>query len=746
MKKTLSFLALLILLLPACARQLVLSKQGKSDYRIVVAEKADSLTRLGAARLASYFERVTGAALPVTTDRARSTAHEILVGPTNRLSFADSLGADGFVIRTDRGKLSIVGATGRGTLNGVYTFLDNYLGCRKYSAQVEVVPHRPDFALADGINDRQVPVLRFRDTHYRGTNDAEYVNWHKLSHDSAGGKPDWGLWVHTFERLVPPEKYYATHPEYYALVRGKRSTTQLCLSNPEVFEVLCANLERLIKQKPGATYWSVSTNDNFAYCTCDGCKALDEPDGGPTGSVIRFVNRVAERFPDKIISTLAYQYTRKAPLVTKPRANVNIMFCNIECNRSRPIASDPSSASFRKDMIDWAALTDNILVWDYVIQFKNLVSPFPNFHTLQPNLQFFVDHHVVAIFEQGNREVGGEFADLRAYLISKLLWNPQADVDSLMTDFTDGYYGAAGSYIRQYIGQMTRNLQQSGADLQIFGSPTGAVESYLTPAQMADYQALFDRAEAAVQDDSTLLYRVRVARQPLRYAQLEQTKLDPYGPEGLYLRHGDHWDTNPAYLQRLEAFVALCKQEGVTRLSEWHTTPDEYLEMMQKAAAIRQDGNVSFGKPVTLSPAPNRRYAYGGGATLTNGVSGTNDYTIQWLGWNTPAFEAVVDLGGEQPIRSISANYLQVLGDWIFLPRCVRFFVSSDGTHWTPAGECRQPEVDRKLAVGTKEFRTAADLRGRYVKVATEGVGTCPPWHLGAGGPAFAFTDEIIVE
>lgn len=103
---------------------------------------------------------------------------------------------------------------------------------------------------------------------------------------------------------------------------------------------------------------------------------------------------------------MAYQYTRAAPRVTRPRENVNIMFCNIECNRSRPIATDSTSASFRRDMEQWAELTDNILVWDYVIQFKNLVSPFPNFHTLQPNIQYFVDNHVVAMFEQGNREVG----------------------------------------------------------------------------------------------------------------------------------------------------------------------------------------------------------------------------------------------------------------------------------------------------------------------------------------------------
>ena len=153
------------------------------------------------------------------------------------------------------------------------------------------------------------------------------------------------------------------------------------------------------------------------------------------GSILELVNRVAAEFPDKTISTLAYQYSRPAPAHLKPADNVNIVLCTIELNRSRPIATDAGAASFRKDMEDWARITDNILIWDYVIQFSNLVSPFPNLRVLQPNLRYFVDNHAVAMFQQGNREVGGEFSELRAYVIAKLLWNPDADAEALVDDF-----------------------------------------------------------------------------------------------------------------------------------------------------------------------------------------------------------------------------------------------------------------------------------------------------------------------
>ena len=272
-------------------------------------------------------------------------------------------------------------------------------------------------------------------------------------------------------------------------------------------------------------------------------------------------------------------------------------------------------------------------------------------------------------------------------------------------------------------------------------------EGRLSPENLAIYESCFDRAEAAVANQPEFLQRVKIARQPLRYAELEQTKLDPYGPNGIYVQTTDSvWETNPEYTQKLEDFIALCKQEGVTRLSEWHTTPDEYLDMMRKISIVRQDGNLSFEKPVALSPAPHPKYDRSADKVLTNGIHGSNDYKIQWLGWDVPRFEAVVDLGSEQEIARVTATYLQVLTDWIFFPKQVTFYVSSDGKDYAQAGMEAQPEVNRAVAIGSRDFSSAVGRKGRYVKVVTDGVGICPPWHLGAGKKAFAFMDEIVVE
>lgn len=239
------------------------------------------------------------------------------------------------------------------------------------------------------------------------------------------------------------------------------------------------------------------------------------------GSVLTFVNRIAAEFPDKTLSTLAYQYTRRPPKTLRPAKNVLIMLCSIECNRSRPIQSDPDSAAFRDDVESWARVCDNVFVWDYVVQFSNLVSPFPNLRVLQPNVRFFVDNHAKGMFAQGNRERGGEFAELRAYLLAKLLWNPDCDLNRVMNDFLEGYYGPAAPKIREYIDRMHDALEQSGKTLMIFGGPADHRDGYLSEERMAIYETLFDEAERLVQGNADQLLRVQAARLPLMYARLQ---------------------------------------------------------------------------------------------------------------------------------------------------------------------------------------------------------------------------------
>ena len=316
-------LLLLSFVIHSCssASGLVLVEDGQSDYRIVIPSAPSAYEQKAAYELQDYLERISGARLPIFQDSTKFTGKEIIIGDNRHLDLLgcrikfDRLGTDGFEIRTADSCLVIAGGSEKGSLYGVYTFLETWLGCRYYAPDALYLPETTTIRVGD-IRETQVPVFDFREMYFPAVQDSSYLLWHKLDrHD----KSNWGMWVHTFDDLVPPAEYFDMHPEYFSLVGGKRiNDGQLCLSNPDVLQLVIANLRKKTAKKPEAKYWSVSQNDNYLVCECDACRALDEKYGGPSGTMIHFVNQVATQFPDKVISTLAYQYTRQAPKGIKP--------------------------------------------------------------------------------------------------------------------------------------------------------------------------------------------------------------------------------------------------------------------------------------------------------------------------------------------------------------------------------------------------------------------------------------------
>lgn len=735
-------------------QNIVLADKALSTYRIVIPVSATIYEQKAATVLQDYLIQITDAVLPIVASDKTRSSYEIILGQNERL---DELGIsinfnelreDGFIIRTDSLRLIITGGNGKGTVYGVYTFLEKYLGCRMYSPTVKIIPKQEKIVLGT-IDDKQIPLIRFRDTHYRVSWDPEYTDWHKLNHDEHGDRPAWGSFVHTFNSLVPPEVYFRDHPEYYALRDGKRIPTQLCLSNPDVLKITIQNLRRKMAANPEALYWSVSQNDNRQYCMCENCRAIDEREGSPSGSIINFVNHVADQFPDNMISTLAYEYSRKAPSTLRPRKNINIMLCSIEMRRDRPFAeaTDTVSTAFVRDVKDWSKIASDIIVWDYVIQFPNLISPFPNLHVLQPNLRFFAENGVTAMFEQGNREVGGEFAELRTYLISKLLWNPYENVDTLMNDFLTGYYGAAGKPIRRYIDEMREALIASDKPLGIFGSPNEAADSYLTRPLIEKYGMMFDDAEKAVADSADILERVRIARLPLDFAIMEQSKKNFYGDHGAFVKAGDKWVVNPEIRSMIDPFVDLCIRQGVTRLKEWSTTPEAYRAAMYRLFYQGRNEHLAYGKKVKFISPDISAIREEERKMLTDGIRGSHDPEYNWLDFQGSDLDVVIDLEKIQKVQHIECAFYQLAAWLSIVPEKVEFFVSMGGANFDKVGTVVNTLPIDQYDSYQRDF--IADFKpqdARFIRVVAHTIGNTPESHPGAGQAARMHVDEIVVE
>lgn len=734
------------------ADQLILVNNSKSEYKIVIGENPSQFEQSAAFEFQYYIEQISGAKLEIVTDTFAADKYEIIIGNTGRklpaalLAEKEQLNEDGFIINTDDQKLFIVGGKGKGVLYGVYTFLEDYLDCRKFSSKVTIIPEKEKITIGS-ISVNEEPAFQFRELHMPDARaDSSFRTWHKL--DFKEGEYEWGMFVHTFDDLIPVEKYFESNPEYFSLLNVQRIPDgQLCLSNPEVFDIVIEGLVERMAEKPEALYWSVSQNDTYKPCECDNCKEEYESYGGYSGAMIHFVNNVAAEFPDKVVSTLAYQYTRAAPENIIPADNVNIMFCSIECNRSKPLPTDPSSASFRKDTEDWCQLTDNIFMWDYVVQFRNLLSPFPNLRVLQPNLQYFRDFGMQMMFQQGSGGLVSEFYELRQYIIAKLLWNPDEDVEAIIDDFVNGYYGPAGKFIRQYINTMHDALDQSGGDLGIYGYPYDGINTYLTPELIKTYEGIFDKALNSVADSPEFLKRVKIARLPLEFAILDISLRDVNEDLTYFDKQDGQWIIREDMLSRLVEFTSLAKQAGVARYWEHGNYPDDYKATVERYVNSSMQNHLALNKPVSLLTESSEKYPVGGANALTNGLKGINDYHFNWLGFEGPDLIAIIDLEEEKDIRSIEADFLQEIKSWVFLPDEVQYYYSVDGDNFTLAGSVINSIPENRESTFIETFKSEfAPVNARYIKVIAKNKGLCPDWHPGATYPAWIFCDEVMVK
>jgi hypothetical protein len=720
--------------------------EGKSVGSIVLAA-SDSLTQHAAAELQHYLAAATGATLPIVSGGESAAGPVILLGwGEEAAGIAPDLGPDAFVWHSADESRLIIGGPERGTLYGVYAFLEEHLGVRRYTPEVTHIPKRSVFDLPR-LNETRRPAFPDRWVHMPGAEDQAWCDWHGV-HSRAHREDAFGMFVHTFETLVPPDIYFEDHPEYFSEVKGQRlPNQQLCLTNEDVFDLVVKSLRERMAERPEARFWSVSQNDCYGACECAECQALVDEHGGQAGPLLAFVNRVAAEFPDKVISTLAYSYTRHAPRGVKPAPNVNICLCSIECDRAEPLFPDERNADFVRDIQEWSALTSNLMIWDYVVQFTNYVSPFPNFHVLQPNIQFFRDHGVQLMFQQGSGGSKSNLSELKQYVIAKLLWDPDRDVDVLIGDFMAGYYGEAAGHMRRYFDLMHDRLLTSGGGLGIYGSPVLESETWLTPETLIAADEILAAAERAVADRPELVRRVSEVRLSVTYARLEQGKLFGAGEHGMFEAAPEGgWQAKAGWPEMLEEFVAGCNAGGFERVHERHSPPDEYAEDMRRFFAEGMVDHLAAGRPVDLTVPFSPKYPANGIATLVDGIKGINDYWYSWLGWEAVDMALTVDLEETHEVSRLAADFLQVVASWVWLPVEVRWLTSPDGETWQPAATLSPQNPATRGDPFTERFECSFPARRvRYVRMEATSMKYCPSWHHGAGGDSWIFCDEVMV-
>ncbi|MHC1768113.1 MAG: DUF4838 domain-containing protein [Verrucomicrobiia bacterium] len=564
------------------------------DWTIVTADNALPSEKYAAEEFQGVLEEALGFRLPISTQPPKPSQN-IFIGPSEAFQSSpvafgtDDLGEEGLRIRITPDNIAIAGGRPRGTLYGVYEFMERYLGVRFLTHDHTSIPAREDWRIPCETH-QYVPSFTFRWSYYKENSDrpefAARLRVNTVTHpEKLGGVTRQSLISHTLGHLLPVSKYGKEHPEYFALVDGERKLEmggggpEPCVTNPDVIEIVAQNAIKDLEQHPDWKNISVSQNDNAAYCRCDRCEAINQAEGTPMGSHLAFVNAVAERiekrFPKVKVGTLAYWYTRKTPKTIKPRPNVQIQLCSIECSTLYPL-DDPRSVKnrpFCEDMDAWGRVCDDIWIWNYNTNFRYYDLPFPNLRVITPNIRYFLKNKVKGVFMQANGNGNtGELCDLRNYVMARCLWNPELDSWTEAQEFCQLHYGKAAPTMIEYLTYLHDNALRAGYEPTCFPMP---FEVGINPGSADTIYAFFQEALQEA-DNSTVRDRVEKASICAYRAVLEACGQLQFQDGALKVVYP------PKYGPVVANYLALTKKHGQTRAEEWEPI-DHYYAILEKA-------------------------------------------------------------------------------------------------------------------------------------------------------------------
>lgn len=515
----------------ASDKELVLADHGTTKYQIFVRASVTPAERYAAKELAVYLGKVSGIEYQIKEVVGLSSDPSIMLGPRiaevsrSVMEYASNdLVPNGFLLETKGKALIFSSHSPEGLLFGVYHFLENYLGCRWYSSDFMVIPYRSKVTIPS-IFDHQVPRFSYREVLSKDADNLEYYVRNRMNgqlghravrhHDLRFGSLSKIRLVGVHE-LVSPSKYARGHPEFFG--RGQLRFGKTAVRDNAVDEVL----RRLARWPQEPYYLLILPADIESYYNEEEDKALIDAGRAPGTAFFDFVRVIADgvknEYPEVTVLALAYKWSRQPPIkMTLPR-NMGIMLANIEVDFSKPLNSGENK-NFLHDLDSWAKLTNSIIIWDYITNFNGYIQPYPNFDVLGKNLKILSQRpQVKGVFEQGSYETrGGEFAELRAWVLSKLLWNPELDDTVLIRQFLEDYYGPASRYIEDYLALLGRSIQEHPMHLAVKVPPTAP---YLSHDFLVLADQIFEKAEHVVRNEAKFLAHVQAARLGIDYVIL----------------------------------------------------------------------------------------------------------------------------------------------------------------------------------------------------------------------------------
>ncbi len=633
---------------------LELTKNGKAAFSILIPDNASTIDQKAAQLLVQALKLGTGIEFKVITDSQYSKGSVISLGETKLykatgLKPSIDLDLEGYSIDAKDGNLFLIGGSRRGSISPAIALIEEDLGGRFYSRQEGLI--MPKLSSSAKIVLREyAPIFKVRTMFQSESFDRDFQLFNRVGSftSSYDRVPDsWGgsiklpeeYFVHTFSLLLP-NTYFNKHPEYFALIDGKRKPqgngggAQFCLTNPDARKIVLNNVLKALKKYHSYGLFDVSANDtDHSFCQCDRCMAIQNAQGSASGPLLDLVNYIADEvakvYPDVKITTLAYIETNKPPKNLRPNKNVIIRLANDTASFPYPMFYLEESDVFFPNMKNWIKLGAQLMIWDYVVDYKAWPMPRPNLAVIDHNIDTYAKYGIYGLFLQSSHYgVGENQGKLRAWVYSKKMWDPSRKMSDLIRDFNYGYFGKAADLMQSYSDLLYNEWKQfhdthTYKDSEKYPNKFCFSDKYYPTAR-----AIFEKALELTKDDKTLHAKVE-----LEYISILFYRLQMMPP-----KEGDEAD-RASYKADLEEFARLTKLYKVEWISERVTKTDQRILEWRRQYNIKSD---TPEKPTMMRLTPSTITRCADGAKKINDISAPggeciklpvqgNGWSLQWF-------------------------------------------------------------------------------------------------------------------
>lgn len=476
-----------------------------------------------------------------------------------------TLNNDGFYVRVKNGNYYIAGNNDRGVLYGAYDMLKRYIGlrfvamdCTYYNSLPTVSFAEYDYSCAPDFAQRA-----FLDVNL--VNSAEYMVRTTQYGEFGSGTVVDTSWasdlgnIHTIMNYIEDyDKYREEHPEFFSSNTNPNADPKInsshfddvCYSNGitadgkldnsmeiSVAKIVINKIKNYLKENPQKVFFMIGISDQYnAYCMCDTCAQREQLFGEKSGITTLFSNVVSSEVNKWAKSTegvsygidheiniiqFAYYWTLNPPVHSEngkwvanhelaiPNKNVYIRYAPLNANYEFALGAEQQTASYKKVVEGWSAISDNLMVYDYCERLGWKTMYMPHLSNLSEHAKYLKDNDFYYwMYESIFGDDGLWNIDLIRYIVTNLWWDVDADVNLLKDEFIEIYNGnAAAPYVKEFVRIMEENnaklKTQNGISANVFGTPDITVENY-PRALLEQAIALMDKAETAIENDNTL--------------------------------------------------------------------------------------------------------------------------------------------------------------------------------------------------------------------------------------------------